>query len=94
MNCPKCGEKAYPANTVRGSTTLIGTAAGGYVAATAGAKTGAIVGSLLFPGIGTILGILMGAAGGAVAGNTVGKLVDENVIRNWRCPDCGYVWRM
>ena len=23
-----------------------------------------------------------------------GKLVDENVIRNWRCPDCGYVWRM
>ena len=94
MDCPRCNGKAYAVNTVRGSTTLIGTAAGGYVAATAGAKTGAIVGSLLFPGIGTLLGILVGAAGGAVAGNTVGKLVDENVIRNWKCPDCGYIWRM
>ncbi|MBO4492684.1 MAG: hypothetical protein J5944_15145 [Lentisphaeria bacterium] len=53
-----------------------------------------MIGSLLFPGIGTILGILVGAAGGAVAGNTVGKLVDENVIRNWKCPACGYTWRM
>jgi len=94
VNCPYCGEKAYPANTVRGAATLIGTGAGGYVAASAGAQTGAIVGSLLFPGIGTILGILVGAAGGAVAGNTVGKLVDENVIRNWKCPVCGYTWRM
>ena len=55
---------------------------------------GAIVGSLLCPGLGTLLGILVGAAGGAVAGNTVGKLVDENVIHNWKCPDCGYIWRM
>ena len=94
MNCPKCGGKAYPSNAVRGPATLLGTGAGGYVAATAGAKTGAIVGSLLCPGLGTLLGILVGAAGGAVAGNTVGKLVDENVIRNWRCPDCGYIWRM
>ena len=93
MNCPKCGGKASPSNTVRGPATLIGTGAGGYVAASAGAKTGAIIGHLMFPGIGTILGILMGAAGGAVAGNTVGRLVDENVIRNWKCNDCGYIWR-
>ena len=93
MNCPMCGGKAYPANTVRGPATLVGTGAGGYVAAT-GAKTGAVIGSLLCPGIGTLLGILVGAAGGAVAGNTVGKLFDENVIRNWKCQDCGYTWRM
>ena len=94
MTCPKCGGKAYPVNAVRGPATLIGTGAGGYVAASAGAKTGAVIGSLLCPGIGTILGVLIGAAGGAVAGNTVGKLVDENVIRNWKCPVCGYTWRM
>ena len=94
MNCPICGGRGYIANTVRGPATLIGTGAGGYVAASAGAKTGAVVGSLIFPGIGTLLGILVGAAGGAVAGNTVGKLVDENVIRNWKCPDCGYTWRI
>ena len=94
MICPKCGGKAYPGNAVRGPATLIGTGAGGYVAASAGAKTGAIVGSLLFPGLGTILGVLIGAAGGAVAGNTVGKLVDENVIRSWKCSDCGYSWRL
>ena len=94
MNCPRCGSKAYAANAVRGPATLIGTGAGGYVAASTGAKTGAIVGSLLFPGIGTILGVLIGAAGGAVAGNTVGKLVDENVLRQWKCSECGYTWRV
>ena len=94
MNCPICGGKAYAANTVRGPATIIGTGAGGYVAASAGAKTGAAIGSLLLPGIGTILGVLIGAAGGAVAGNTVGKLVDENVLRQWKCSNCGYAWRV
>ena len=93
MNCPICGGKAYAANTVRGPATIIGTGAGGYVAASAGAKTGAAIGSLLLPGIGTILGVLIGAAGWAVAGNTVGKLVDENVLRQWKCSNCGYTWR-
>ena len=94
MNCPCCGTKAGPVSTFRGPATLLGTGAGGYVAAAAGAKTGAMIGSLLFPGVGTLLGILVGAAGGAVAGNTVGKLMDENVIRTWKCPACGYVWRI
>ena len=93
MNCPHCGGKAYPTNAVRGPATILGTGAGGYVAASAGAKTGAVIGSLLCPGIGTLLGILVGDAGGAVAGNTVGKLVDENVIRRWECPECGHTWR-
>ena len=97
MDCPKCGEKAHIVTTTRGTTTLLGAGAGGYVAATAGAKTGAAVGSLLCPGIGTaiggVLGILIGAASGAVAGNTVGKLIDENVMRMYRCSNCNYQWR-
>ena len=98
MNCKICGEKAYVVTQTRGATTLLGAGAGGYVAATAGAKTGAVVGSFVCPGFGTaiggLLGILTGAAAGAVAGNTVGKLVDENVFRIWRCTSCGYEWRV
>ena len=97
MECPKCKSKAYIVTTTRGTTTLLGAGAGGYVAATAGAKTGAAVGSLLCPGIGTaiggVLGILIGAASGAVAGNTVGKLIDENVMRMYRCTNCNFQWR-
>lgn len=98
MECPVCGEKSYPVATVRGTTTLFGAVAGGYVAATAGGQTGATIGTLLCPGVGTLiggaLGILVGAAGGAVAGNTVGKLIDENVIRSYRCGSCSYQWRV
>ena len=97
MLCPKCNEKAYIVTSVKGATTLLGAGAGSYVAATAGGKTGSVVGSFICPGIGTViggvLGVLTGAAAGAVAGNTVGKLIDENVMRIYRCEYCNYQWR-
>ena len=74
-----------------------GAGAGGYVAATAGGKAGAVVGSFFCPGIGTVigglLGVLTGAAAGAMAGNTIGKLIDENIIRVYHCPNCQHQWR-
>ena len=98
MECPICGKKAYPVVAVRRTTTLLGAGSGSYVAATAGGQTGAAIGTLLCPGVGTVvggaLGILVGAASGAVAGNTVGKLIDENVIRGYRCGSCSYQWRV
>ena len=97
MNCKICGEKAYVVTQTRGATTLLGAGAGGYVAATAGGKAGAVVGSFVCPGFGTVigglLGILTGAAAGAVAGNTVGKLIDENAFRVWKCESCDHTWR-
>ena len=97
MECSKCGGKAHIVTQTRGTTTLLGAGAGGYVAATAGAKTGAAIGSLVCPGFGTVvgglLGILTGAAAGAVAGNTVGKLIDENVMRMYQCENCNCQWR-
>ena len=97
MECPVCGEKSYIITRTRGITTLCGAGAGGYVAATAGGKAGAAVGSFVCPGIGTIiggvLGVVTGAAAGAVAGNTLGKLVDDNIMRIYRCGCCHYQWR-
>ena len=97
MNCPKCNEKAYVVTSTKGATTLLGAGAGGYVAVAAGAKTGAVVGSFVCPGFGTVigglLGVITGAAAGAVAGNTVGRLLDENLIRMYHCPNCHYQWR-
>ena len=54
MNCPICESKCQLVTSVRGATTLLGTGAGGYVAASAGAKTGAVVGSFVCPGFGTV----------------------------------------
>ena len=97
MECSKCGGKVHIVTQTRGTTTLLGAGAGGYVAAAIGCKAGAAVGSLICPGFGTVvggvLGILVGAASGAVAGNTVGKLIDENVMRLYQCEDCNYQWR-
>ena len=98
MNCPKCNEKAYIVTQTRGATTLLGAGAGGYVAVAAGAKTGAVVGSFVCPGFGTVigglLGVITGAAAGAMAGNTVGRLLDENIIRMYHCPNCHHQWRV
>lgn len=97
MECPVCGQKACVVTQTKGTATLLGAGAGGYVAAATGGKAGAVAGSFICPGIGTVvgglLGIIFGAASGAVAGNTVGRLIDENVIRQYRCNNCHYQWK-
>ena len=37
-------------------------------------------------------GTMIGAAAGGVAGNSVGKMVDENIVRIYQCPN-GHEWR-
>ena len=97
MECPKCGKKFYVVNQTRSTATLLGAGAGGYMAVAAGGKTGAVVGSLLCPGAGTVIGGLLGAitgaAAGGAAGNTIGRMLDENVMRLYRCESCNYQWR-
>ena len=70
--------------------------AGGYLAANSGAA-GAAIGSMILPGLGTIaggiIGILAGAAAGGTTGHVIGKMVDEDIIRNYRCDSCGYIWK-
>ena len=96
MICPLCGKHATLENNVKGISTAAGIGAGGYLAANSGAA-GATIGSMILPGIGTlagsIIGFLAGAAAGGTTGQVIGKLIDEDVIRNYRCEVCGYTWR-
>ncbi len=74
------------------STGLIGFVTPGGVAACAGAKLGAAIGTVLLPGAGTLLGILAGCVAGGVTGRTLGKMCDEtNGV--YRCEHCGHEWR-
>ena len=57
--------------------TVIGSGPGGYVAAIVGARTGAAVGALAGPA-------------GASAGVVLGDVLDERVLDNHRCLECGY----
>ena len=93
--CPICHKPGTLVNKVRKVTTAAGIGAGGYLAVSGSAK-GAAIGTVLCPGLGTVLGgvlgCLLGAAAGGVAGNSVGKMVDENIIRIYQCPN-GHEWR-
>lgn len=96
MICPLCGKHASVVKNLQGITTATGIGTGGFLAANSGAA-GAAIGSMILPGIGTlaggIIGILAGAAAGGTTGHVIGKLIDEDVIRNYRCEGCGYTWR-
>ena len=93
--CPICHKPGTLVNKGRPVTTAAGIGAGGYLAVSGSAK-GAAIGTVLCPGLGTVLGgvlgCLLGAAAGGVAGNSVGKMVDENIIRIYQCPN-GHEWR-
>lgn len=94
--CPKCQsrrvEKLNRAARVGGTAGAVAGAAGLKV----GAGTGAAVGTALLPGIGTavgsILGTLFGALAGCAAGSAAGCVVDECVIDNRQCLECGHEW--
>ncbi len=79
---------------------MLGGLAGGiYSAATVwqGARIGAVVGAptgpagaLLSAVAGAMLAALAGAATGCAAGGVVGDLIDNKVLNNYRCADCGH----
>ena len=99
--CPNClsrriGKKNYG----KKAAGVVGASAGtygGYAAATAGAHAGAKLGIVAGPGGatvggigGAIIGALLGGATGASAGVILGDVLDDRVLDNLRCLDCGY----
>ena len=63
---------------------------------------GAVIGSLIFPGVGTVIGAAAGWVGKALANDAIGKKVDKaadyledeytDVVYQYSCPKCGYMW--
>ena len=101
--CPKCNSAhIITKDTAKTYGGIIGTAGGaisGATAALAGANIGSKIGMIAGPvGIaaGTVAGALFGAlfygATGGIAGSQLGKVVDEHVLKNLECQDCGHAF--
>ncbi len=101
--CPRCHSIAVvPLNFARKAGGTVGTVAGavgGFAAASAGAETGAVAGAAFGPvGVvvgglaGAVVGSLVGGFAGGTAGITLGHVIDENVLDNFRCTHCEFVF--
>ena len=101
--CPRCQSfHLAPRELAKKTGGVIGAAGGGIAGtlgamsgAEAGAALGAVVGPLGFAvgGLaGAIFGGLLGSAACCVAGSQVGEMVDEKVLGNCECLDCGFVF--
>ncbi|WP_375233939.1 hypothetical protein, partial [Pseudomonas savastanoi] len=100
IQCPSCQSASVMTKDIAKKIgALIGTVGGAaqrVTGAMAGVEVGAIVGIVAGPpgvavgGIaGAILGGLAGAATGCIAGAKLGEIVDERVLDNYHCLDCG-----
>ena len=100
IQCPSCKSASVTAKDfARKVGALIGTVGGaaqGVTGAMAGAEVGAVIGVVAGPpGVvvgglaGAILGGLAGAATGCIAGAKLGEIVDDRVLDNYLCLDCG-----
>jgi len=99
--CPRCfSERIVQRDQGRKAGSTIGAVAGatsGVAATLSGAEVGATVGLIGGP-IGSIFGGLAGAviaglvasAAGCAAGAAFGEVVDENVLGNRECLECGH----
>lgn len=99
--CPKCQSVHTDAkHWGRQACGALGGIAGAYrggVGAWSGMEIGSSVGWLLGPGgatvggiTGAIFGALLGCAAGGTLGAKVGQLIDQQILKNYRCLDCGH----
>ncbi len=98
--CPRCHSTAVITKDIaRKVGALIGTVGGaaqGVTGAMAGAEVGSVIGLIAGPAgsavggmAGAILGGLAGAATSCIAGAKLGEVIDERVLDNYACLDCG-----
>ncbi|MDR9498891.1 MAG: hypothetical protein RI556_06930 [Hydrogenovibrio sp.] len=93
--CPKCGShKVVTQNTARkigGGVGLVGGATAGFL----GARGGMVAGSAFGPVgslSGAIIGGLTGAASCGIVGAHLGERIDQNVLDNFLCDECGHTF--
>jgi len=91
--CPNClstriGKNTTERKRLAWSVASIG-AYSGFTAVTAGALTGAAMGVRAGGPVGGI-GAFLGGASGASAGVVFGDVLDDCVLDNYHCLECGY----
>lgn len=101
--CPKCQstliEARHRARRTGGAVGTVAGTASGVAFALSSAETGAIVGSLAGPA-GALCGAIAGAviaglvvgAAGCAAGSAFGEIVDDKVLKNYRCHACSHTF--
>ncbi len=101
--CPLClSKQVISRNWGRKAGGAIGCAAGaacGFYGSLRGAQIGIASGMLAGPGgsaiggiAGAVLGALAGTAVGCEIGTNVGKQLDERMLDNYECLDCGHAF--
>lgn len=105
--CPHCQSAQVVtrnhARKVGGTLGAIAGAASGVAGAMNGARIGGYLGSRIGliagpPGAalgtvaGAILGGVLGGTAGCSAGATLGELIDDKVLHNYRCLNCGHTF--
>tara|TARA_R100001369_G_C3300181_1_gene165552 strand:+ start:219 stop:491 length:273 start_codon:yes stop_codon:yes gene_type:complete len=72
---------------------------GGALAAANGARFGVTLGLIVGPGgavlgglTGAMLGALSGGIAGCATGALLGDMVDESILDNFQCLECGYTF--
>ena len=106
-SCPHCQSSQVMtrnhARKVGGTLGAIAGATSGFAAAMNGARIGGALGGRIGliagpPGAalgtvaGAILGGVLGGTAGCSAGATLGELIDDKVLHNYRCLDCGHTF--
>jgi hypothetical protein len=105
LTCPQCqSDSIGTKNLAKKTGGTIGTVAGaasGAAGAMGGAEIGASAGLIagpvgaIFGGIvGAILGGLFGGAAGGTVGARLGEVVDDTVLDNCHCLQCGYCFSL
>jgi hypothetical protein len=95
--CPNCLSTRIGKNNYGKKTAgIVGASIGaysGFTAVAAGALSGAAMGIKAGPvgGLGgAVIGAFVGGASGATAGVVFGDVLDDYVLDNQRCLECGY----
>ncbi len=103
LRCPSCDStdihvKNYAKKTGGAIGAMAGTAAG-VASMAGGAEIGATVGMVGGPvGValgglaGALIGALVGGATGCAAGKAIGGMVDDTLLDNYTCRECGYTF--
>ncbi|SDQ79972.1 hypothetical protein [Paraburkholderia tuberum] len=101
--CPKCDssrvDARHRARRTGGAIGAIAGTASGVAFALSGAETGAAVGALAGPAgaacgaiAGAVIAGLIGGTAGCATGSIFGEVVDDKVLDNFRCHDCGHTF--